>query len=51
MARKRGRKGRETTTTPGGLWRVAVLLDAYDREESQLAIIREALDFYLYSNG
>lgn len=61
MARKRGPKGGETTRTPGGLRRVAVLLTegqyrelrrlAYEREESRSAIIREALDCYLESQG
>lgn len=55
MATKRtGPKGGETTTTPGGLQRVAVLLTeeqyanlrklAYERQVSQSEIVREALD-------
>lgn len=54
-----GPKGGETTKTPGGLQRVAILLTeeqyaelrrlAYERQESQSAIIREALDAYLES--
>jgi hypothetical protein len=52
-----GPKGGETTKTPGGLQRVAVLLTeeqyaalrrlAYERQESQSEIIREAFDEYL----
>jgi len=48
MARKRGPKGGETTTTPGGQYRELRRL-AYEREESQSAVIREALDCYLES--
>lgn len=54
-----GPKGGETTKTPGGLQRVAILLTeeqyaelrrlAYERQESQSAIIREAFDTYLES--
>lgn len=54
-----GPKGGETTKTPGGLQRVAILLTeeqyaelrrlAYERQESQSAIIREAFDAYLES--
>lgn len=54
-----GPKGGETTKTPGGLQRVAILLTeeqyaelrrlAYERQESQSAIIREAFDLYLES--
>ncbi|HEX2253139.1 MAG TPA: ribbon-helix-helix protein, CopG family [Thermoanaerobaculia bacterium] len=56
MARKKGPKGGETTTTPGGLQRVAVLLTseqyaelrlrAYEQGKSQSEIVREALDTY-----
>lgn len=52
-----GPKGGETTRTPGGLQRVAVLLTeeqyrelrrlAYERGESQSTIIRDAFDLYL----
>lgn len=52
-----GPKGGETTKTPGGLQRVAILLTeeqyaelrrlAYERQESQSAIIREAFDAFL----
>jgi metal-responsive CopG/Arc/MetJ family transcriptional regulator len=54
---RRGPKGGETTKTPGGLQRVAVLLTeeqyealrrlAYERQASQSEIVREALDDYL----
>jgi hypothetical protein len=54
-----GPKGGETTKTPGGLQRVAILLTeeqyaelrrlAYERQESQSAIIREAFDAYFES--
>lgn len=56
---KRGPKGGESTKTAGGLQRIAVLLTeeqyaelrrlAYERQESQSAIMREALDAYLDS--
>lgn len=55
--KRMGPKGGETTKTPGGLQRVAILLTeeqyaelrrlAYERGESQSAIIREAFDAYL----
>lgn len=54
---RRGPKGGETTKTPGGLQRVAVLLTekqyaalrrlAYERQASQSEIIRQALDEFL----
>jgi hypothetical protein len=54
---RRGPKGGETTKTPGGLQRVAVLLTeeqyealrrlAYERQASQSEIVREALDDFL----
>ena len=58
MANKRlGPKGGETTKTPGGLQRVAVLLTeeqyaalrrvAYERQVSQSEVVREALDAWL----
>lgn len=58
MASKRvGPKGGITTTTAGGLQRVAVMLTqeqyaglrkvAYERQASQSEIVREALDEYL----
>jgi hypothetical protein len=56
-SKRMGPKGGETTKTPGGLQRVAILLTeeqyaelrrlAYERQESQSAIIREAFDTYL----
>jgi predicted DNA-binding protein len=58
-SKRMGPKGGETTKTPGGLQRVAILLTeeqyaelrrlAYERQESQSAIIREAFDAYLES--
>lgn len=58
MAKKQlGPKGGETTKTPGGLQRVAVLLTeeqyaalrrvAYERQVSQSEVMREALDAWL----
>jgi hypothetical protein len=58
-SKRMGPKGGETTKTPGGLQRVAILLTeeqyaalrriAYERQESQSAIIREAFDAFLAS--
>jgi hypothetical protein len=59
--RQLGPKGGETTKTPGGLQRVAVLLTeeqyaalrrvAYERQVSQSEVVREALEGYFEGFG